>query len=160
VGGDLCHEFTFLGGSPQDCDLVGTAHLVEIPVIMWNCAVDGSHPIGVTVKPRNFLGAASSVSEVTASIVCRSVYEVMRDLVDEMVASGEIALAGDHMRVFIHIIKQHIKKRPKRITGWAHKAPPKIDRDAGMFLIERAMLVVDCYLKLVPLCSDLSPRVH
>jgi FIMAH domain-containing protein len=101
-GGFLCRQF-FAGAplippfieAPQDCDVVATGHAVSpLSDIAWNCTADQPNGVDVTVRPRIDLLVDSRPTDVTLSVVCRSAYAVVRDIVNGLLASGDINIGG------------------------------------------------------------------
>ena len=100
-GGILCRQF-FAGAplippfveAPQDCDLVATAHTVDLTGLAWNCSAAEAIPAAVHVRPRNPFDIGSRLTSLTLSVLCRSAYAIVRDRVAALLASGAINLAG------------------------------------------------------------------
>ena len=99
-GGVLCRQF-FQGAplippfieAPQDCDLVATAHSVNLTGWAWNCSAAEALPAPVQVRPRNPFNT-SRLTSLTLGVVCRSAYAIVRDFVATLLATGAINRGG------------------------------------------------------------------
>ena len=99
-GGVLCRQF-FQGAplippfieAPQDCDLVATAHSVNLTGWAWNCSAAEALPAQVQVRPRNPFTSGRQTN-LTLGVVCRSAYAIVRDFVATLLATGAINRGG------------------------------------------------------------------
>ncbi len=173
-GGDLCREFfgntdiQFPGvpNGPQHCDLVGTAHTVDLSGIAWNCSAAEALPAAVQVMFRNPFDPAARLTNRTIGVVCRSALAVGRDRIDALVASGGIdfnlanalkvkltsaetardagdaGTAANAMKAFSNLVSAQTGKH--------------ISVAAAAELEALEALLTQCYLTLVPTCSSVS----
>ena len=171
-GGGLCHEFfpgapvllPFIPVGPQDCDLVGTGHAVNLTNIAWNCGAAEALPAAVQVMFRNPFDASARLTNRTIGVICRSALAVVRDRIDALVASGGIdfnianalkvkltsaetardagdaVTAANAMNAFSNQVRAQAGKHITAATA--------AELEAFEALLEQ------CYLTLVPTCSS------
>jgi len=174
AGGTLCRRFfgntsiQFPGvpSGPQDCDLAGATHTVQVSGIAWNCAADQPLPALVQVRFRNPFDAAARLTTRNLGIVCRSAFAVVRDRIDALLASGGVDFnVANGLRVKLTSAE---KARDAGDAGAASNSMnafsnlvsaqtgKHITIAAAVELQAFEALLAQCYLTLVPTCSSVS----
>jgi hypothetical protein len=171
AGGTLCRRFfgntsiQFPGvpSGPQDCDLAGAAHTVDLSGIAWNCAADEPLPALVQVRFRHPFDATARLTTRNLGIVCRSAFVVVREQIDALFASGAIGFnVANALRVKL-TSAETARDAGDAVTAnsvmgafsnlVSAQAGKHITAEAAAELQAFETLLKQCYLTLVPTCS-------